>query len=242
VEKRTAQQPAPLPERKPLGASGQTVSSQNRRRRRIDEPCAIAGGSDFPNTIAMATRGARGRDIPFKKGRWYDPYHQNWLKGDYPIIGNKCFMILSAVSYTSVDLSRTPKPSGVQQRSTGKRRIFGKPEALSLNQIFQFTFEMFHGDSTYKPRDWAIKISPTFSLPNYLKRARKRRVNIDVRRGTNRTDTQVSLEEAFAEVKFADVNQNFDFIRRASASSHSFRIFGASFIQITTWARGLREF
>jgi len=37
-------------------------------------------------------------------------------------------------------------------------------------------------------------------------------VNIDVRRGTNRTDTQFSLEEAFAEVKFEDVNANFDFI------------------------------
>jgi hypothetical protein len=37
-------------------------------------------------------------------------------------------------------------------------------------------------------------------------------VNIDVRRGTNRTDTQVSLEEAFAEVKLKDVNENFDFV------------------------------
>ncbi len=37
-------------------------------------------------------------------------------------------------------------------------------------------------------------------------------VNIDVRRGTNRTDSHVSLEEAFAEVKLADVDADYDFI------------------------------
>jgi hypothetical protein len=37
-------------------------------------------------------------------------------------------------------------------------------------------------------------------------------VNIDVRRGTNRTDTHISLEEAFAEVKLTDVNENYDFV------------------------------
>ena len=37
-------------------------------------------------------------------------------------------------------------------------------------------------------------------------------VNIDVRRGTNRTDTHVSLEEAFAEVKLADLSANYDFV------------------------------
>jgi hypothetical protein len=37
-------------------------------------------------------------------------------------------------------------------------------------------------------------------------------VNIDVRRGTNRTDWHASLEEAFGEVKLADVNANYDFV------------------------------
>src|SRR5207247_7090716 len=157
-------------------------------------------------------KGARGRDIPFRRGRWYDPYNQSWLKGDYPIIGNKVFMILSAVSSSTVELSRTPKPSDVSSARPGSAEFFGKGEALAVNQIFQVTFEMFHGDSTFKPRDWAIKISPTLSLPNYLNARENGVVNIDVRRGTNRTATQFSLEEAFAEVKFEDVNANFDFI------------------------------
>jgi hypothetical protein len=200
------------PPRLPLGAAGGTsVASAPQTqsdRREVRDRWRIG----FPEYDRYGDKGARGRDIPFRRGRWYDPYNQSWLKGDYPIFGNKVFMILSAVSSTTTELSRAPKPSDVSSARPGSAEFFGKPEALAVNQLFQFTFEMFHGDSTFKPRDWAIKISPTFSLPNYLNARETGVVNIDVRRGTNRTDTQFSLEEAFAEVKFADVNENFDFI------------------------------
>jgi Carboxypeptidase regulatory-like domain len=212
VEKRDGPAIVNAPPREPLGAAGQpSVDSDPQTqsdRREIRDRWRIG----FPEYDRYGDKGARGRDIPFRKGRWYDPYNQSWLKGDYPIIGNKVFMILSAVSSSNIELSRTPKPSDTSSARPGSAEFFGKPEALAVNQIFQFTFEMFHGDSTFKPRDWAIKISPTFSLPNYLNARETGVVNIDVRRGTNRTDTHFSLEEAFAEVKLADVNENFDFI------------------------------
>lgn len=212
VEKRAEPPLVTVPERKPTGAARQeSVDSEPQTqsdRRAVRDRWRIG----FPEYDRYGDKGARGRDIPFKKGRWYDPYNQSWLKGDYPIIGNETFMILSAVSSTGVELSRTPKPSGVSSARPGSAEFFGQPEALAVNQIFQITFEMFHGDSTYKPRDWAIKISPTFSFPNYLNARENGVVNIDVRRGTNRTDTHFSLEEAFVEVKLKDVNANFDFI------------------------------
>lgn len=198
--------------RKPLGAAGEpSVESEPQTqsdRREVRDRWRIG----FPEYDRYGDKGARGRDIPFRKGRWYDPYNQSWLKGDYPVIGNKIFMILSAVSSSTVELSRTPKPSDVSSARPGSAEFFGQPEQLAVNQLFQFTFELFHGDSTFRPRDWAIKISPTFSLPNYLNARETGVVNIDVRRGTNRTDTQFSLEEAFAEVKLTDVNENFDFV------------------------------
>src|ERR1043165_8510553 len=212
VEKTKEEPLTTAPPRKPLGAAGAaSVESEPRTqsdRREVRDRWRIG----FPEYDRYGDKGARGRDIPFKKGRWYDPYNQSWLKGDYPIIGNKVFMILSAVSSSTVELSRTPKPSDVSSARPGSAEFFGKPEALAVNQLFQFTFEMFHGDSTFRPRDWAIKISPTFSLPNYLNARENGVVNIDVRRGTNRTDTQFSLEEAFVEKKLTDVNENFDFI------------------------------
>jgi len=212
VEKIEEKPIANVPPRKPLGAAGtQSVRSEPQTqsdRREVRDRWRIG----FPEYDRYGDKGARGRDIPFRRGRWYDPYNQSWLKGDYPIIGNKVFMILSAVSSTTTELSRTPKPSDVSSSRPGSAEFFGKPEALAVNQLFQFTFELFHGDSTFRPRDWAIKISPTFSLPNYLNARETGVVNIDVRRGTNRTDTQFSLEEAFAEVKLTDVNENFDFV------------------------------
>ena len=212
VEKTKEEPLTTVPPRKPLGAAGEaSVESEPQTqsdRREVRDRWRIG----FPEYDRYGDKGARGRDIPFKKGRWYDPYNQSWLKGDYPIIGNKVFMILSAASSSTVELSRTPKPSDVSSARPGSAEFFGKPEQLAVNQLFQFTVEMFHGDSTFRPRDWAIKISPTFSLPNYLNARENGVVNIDVRRGTTRTDTQVSLEEAFAEVKLFDVNDNFDFV------------------------------
>ncbi|HET6890709.1 MAG TPA: carboxypeptidase-like regulatory domain-containing protein, partial [Pyrinomonadaceae bacterium] len=166
----------------------------------------------FPEYDRYGDRGARGRDIPFTRGRWWDPYNQNVLKGDYPIKGDKLFMILSAVSSTGLELRRAPTPSDVSSDEPGSAEFFGQPEQLAANETLQLSFELFHGDTVFKPRDWAIKISPTFSIPNYLNARENGVVNIDVRRGTNRTDTHISLEEAFAEVKLTDVNENYDFI------------------------------
>ena len=166
----------------------------------------------FPEYDRYGDRGARGRDIPFKKGRWWDPYNQNLLKGDYPILGDKLFMILTAVSSTGVEQRRAPSPSGVSSVDPVSAEFFGRPEQFAAAQTVQFSFELFHGDTTFKPRDWAIKFSPTFSLPNYLDARENGIVHVDVRRGTNRTDWHASLEEAFGEVKLADVNANYDFV------------------------------
>jgi hypothetical protein len=154
----------------------------------------------FPEYERYGDRGARGRDIPFKRGRWWDPYNQNVLKGDYPIKGDKLFLILTAVSSTNVEQRRAPTPSGVSSVNTGSAEFFGRPEQFAAAETLQFSFELFHGDTTFKPRDWAIKFSPTFSVPNYLDARENGVVNIDVRRGTNRTDLHASLEEAFGEV------------------------------------------
>ena len=190
------------------GASVSSEPQQTADRRAMRDRWRIG----FPEYDRYGDRGARGRDIPFKKGRWYDPYNQSVLKGDYPIIGNKTFMVLSSVSTTTLELRRAPTPSDVSSDQPLSAEFFGQPEALAASETLQFTFELFHGDTTYKPRDWAIKISPTLSLPNYLNARENGVVNIDVRRGTNRTDTQFSFEEAFGEVKLADLSPNYDFI------------------------------
>ena len=196
----------------PLGHAGkETVASEPQTapdRREVRDRWRIG----FPEYDRYGDRGARGRDVPFKKGRWWDPYDQNVLKGDYPIKGNNTFFIFSAVSTSLIEQRRAPTPSGPNATEGQTAEFFGQPEQLAINQTVQLSFELFHGDTTFKPRDWAIKISPTFSIPNYVNARENGVINIDPRRGTNRTDTHISLEEAFAEVKLFDTDANYDFV------------------------------
>jgi hypothetical protein len=164
----------------------------------------------FPDYDRYGDKGARGRDIPFRKNSWLNPYDRNVLKGDFPIIGNDYFMILSGASTTGVEIRRTPSGNNVSSADPNSNNFFGRPESLSVNETLQLSFEFFKGDTVFKPRSWAVKISPTFSVPNYLNARENGIVNIDVRRGTNRTDYHVSLEEAFADVKLFDTNDNYD--------------------------------
>ncbi|MFL6374005.1 MAG: carboxypeptidase-like regulatory domain-containing protein, partial [Pyrinomonadaceae bacterium] len=168
---------------------------------------------NFPEYDRYGDKGARGRDIPFRRNnRWYNPYDRNLLKGDYPIVGNDYFMILSGVSTTGVEIQRTPSGNNVSSQDPNSNNFFGRPEKFALNETLQFSFEFFKGETTFRPRSWAIKISPTFSLPNYLNARERGIVNVDVRHGTNRTDTQVSLEDAFFEYKIANTDKNYDFV------------------------------
>ncbi|HET6647392.1 MAG TPA: carboxypeptidase-like regulatory domain-containing protein [Pyrinomonadaceae bacterium] len=197
---------------KPIGHAGdETVSSETQSipdRRESRDRWRIG----FPEYDRYGDRGARGRDIPFTKGRWLDPYNQSVLKGDYPIKGNKIFMILSGASTSVLELRRVPTSSDISSDQPSSGEFFGQPEQLAFSETVQLSFELFHGDTVFKPRDWAIKISPTFSVPNYLNARENGVVNIDVRKGTNRTDSHISLEEAFGEVKLVDVNENYDFV------------------------------
>jgi hypothetical protein len=164
----------------------------------------------FPEYDRYGDKAARGRDIPFRRSRWYNPYDFNLIKGDKPIFGNDYFLVLSGVSTTQVELRRTPSATNVSAAQPNFNNFLGRPESFSFTQTVQVSFELFKGQTTFRPRDWAIKISPTFSVPNYLNARENGIVNIDVRRGTTRTDYHVSLEEAFVEAKLFNTNDNYD--------------------------------
>ncbi len=87
----------------PTGTAGRdSVESKPQRfadRREVRDRWRIG----FPEYDRYGDKAARGRDIPFRRNRWFDPYNQSVLKGDYPIIGNDKFVIFSAVSSTGVD-------------------------------------------------------------------------------------------------------------------------------------------
>ena len=152
-----------------------------------------------------------GGEHPYVKGSRWDPFNRNKLKGDVPIIGKQTFLILTATSDTFLDGRRLPTPTDVSSARPGSSDFFGKGNQLFLDQTFAFSFDLFHGDTSFRPVDWRIRITPVVSL-NYLDVQELGVVNVDVRKGTTRLDSHLGLQEAFAEVKLHDLGPNYDFI------------------------------
>jgi len=146
---------------------------------------------------------------------WYDPFNRNRFKGDEPIwpeaLGQQVFLDFTATAETFFDGRRVPSPSGVSAAQPGSAGFFGRGEQAFFDQTFRFSFDLFHGDASFKPVDWRIRITPELSL-NDLDVRELGIVSPDVRRGTNRFDNHFGLQEAFAEVKLHDLSNNYDFI------------------------------
>jgi hypothetical protein len=149
-------------------------------------------------------------EVPYVKGRWYDPFNRNRLKGDYPLFG-RTFLNLNLVSDTAVTGRRLPVPSGVGSDDPGSADFFGRMGQFAYSQNFSFSATLFHGDTAYRPVDWQVRITPEINV-NYLKVRENGIVSPDVRAGTARLDAHASLQEAFIEAKIADLSKTFDFV------------------------------
>jgi Carboxypeptidase regulatory-like domain len=151
----------------------------------------------------------------YTRSRWYDPFNRNRYKGDQPVwpavLGQQTFFNLTASSETFFDGRRLPVPSGVSANEPGASTFFGRGEQAFVDQTIRFTFDLFHGDASFKPVDWRIRITPELSL-NDLAVRELGIVSPDVRKGTNRFDDHLGFQEAFVEVKLADLSPNYDFI------------------------------
>ncbi|HKW33566.1 MAG TPA: carboxypeptidase-like regulatory domain-containing protein [Candidatus Acidoferrum sp.] len=151
----------------------------------------------------------------YSKPRWYDPFNRNRFKGDEPIwperLGQQVFLNLTASAETFFDGRRVPSPSNGSSARAGSSDFFGKGEQAFFDETLSFAFDLFHGDASFKPVDWRVRVTPEFSL-NDLEVRELGIVGPDVRSGTNRFDNHLGLQEAFVEVKLHDLGPNYDFV------------------------------
>jgi hypothetical protein len=148
-------------------------------------------------------------ETPYVRGEWWDPYDLNVLKGDYPIIGQHTFFAFTARSDTVLEGRRLPTSSDVSAARPDSEGFFGRGEQLLFEQNFLLSFELFHGNAAFKPRDWELRATPVFNL-NYLRAEENGVVNIDPGRGTDRFDGHLAFEELFGDLKLADVSPFYD--------------------------------
>jgi Carboxypeptidase regulatory-like domain len=157
-------------------------------------------------------RYGRGGEYPYvRESHWWDPFNRNRLKGDEPIFGQQSFLNFTATSDTTLDERRVPQMSNTSSAQPGSSGYFGRGEQFALSETFRFSFDLFHGDTSFKPVDWRIQITPAVDV-NYLNVRELGIVNIDVRDGTTRLDAHAGLQEAFGEYKIRDLSPNYDFL------------------------------
>ena len=152
-------------------------------------------------------------DGPFSRGRLINPYRQNLVKGDYPIIGQHTFLNVTVTNFLQNEFRQVPTPTTPFESTDDpfEEEFFGTPDQYFLKNDLKLSIDLNHGDAGFKPFDWRIKLTPVFNL-NYLDVEELAVVHPDVRQGTTRYRTYVSLEEAFFESKLMDTSPNYDFM------------------------------
>lgn len=186
-------------------------------------------------------------DYPYDLGNIKNPYKQNVLKGDYPIIGQHTFLQLTASSISLVDTRQTPIGTTPFESTSRPRQeeFFGSPNQLVYNQFLVFSVDLNHGDSSFKPTDWRIKLTNFFNA-NTLNVDELAVVNPNVLKGVQRERTFYALQEYFIETKLADTSVYYDFVSARVGSqpfdndfrgflfvdtNRAFRLFGTNFSQ-----------
>jgi hypothetical protein len=195
----------------------------------------------FPDWDRYGRGHPPGDDYPYVEGHWWDPYNQNVLKGDYPIIGQNTFLEITVSNFNiseghNVPTATTPFESTARP---GEREFFGRSEQLFLQNFLSVSVDLFHGDASFKPADWRVKATPIFNV-NYLDVDELAVVNPDVSQGTARGRTYLALEEWFLEAKLADLSPDYDFMS-VRAGSQPFTSDFRGFIFSDT-NRGIRLF
>lgn len=183
----------------------------------------------------------RVSDYPYQPGQITDPYRQNVLKGDYPIYGQHIFFVFTGTNSTLFEgrmlpTATTPFESTLRPFTT---EFFGRTGQFVFSNLTLAQFEVFRGDASFKPKDWSVKVTPAFNA-NSLSVQELAVINPDVRKGTVRNRSFMTLQEWFVEYKLADLSPQYDFVSiRAGAQPFSSDFRGTLFSDVN---RGVRLF
>jgi hypothetical protein len=229
--------PAPLPGRRRPGVPQQVldepVSQSNPGALRAPPPEA------FPtDEIPVPDRWRLVESLGLVKERWFDPYHQNTLKGDRPLclptgeeqarrhaegrrpcrtprwLGlseHDWFLTLNAVSDTVIEPRSFPIPVGVQTtQRPGSNDVFGKNDSLVLSQTFILGAALTKGSTAFMPPHVEYRLSLAFNM-NYADVSERRILNVKPSSPTSRLDGWIGVQEAFVDYHLRDVSARYDF-------------------------------
>lgn len=170
-----------------------------------------------PNKISSASEFVPVPDRwgQFYKGRWYDPYNQNILKGDLPIFGKpgeEWFLELSAISDSFYEHHKLPVPVGIASTNhPGSINTFGGGNQNVFSETLITSFSLIRGDTVFRPPDYEFRFTPAINF-NYVDLRENGGLRADPSKGSQRGDSHLGVQELFADVHLADLSDRYDFI------------------------------
>ncbi|HKT85523.1 MAG TPA: hypothetical protein VJQ77_05495 [Novosphingobium sp.] len=155
------------------------------------------------------------------KERWFDPYHQNTLKGDrpidpakvkwLPIKGDDWFFGLNLISDTVLEPRTFPIPVGVQTTERpGSLDVFGKDASFVFSQTFIVGAGLTKGQTAFKPPEIEYRVALAFNF-NYVDVPERRVLHVEPSKPSHRSDHFVGLQELFVDYHIRNVSERYDF-------------------------------
>jgi hypothetical protein len=146
------------------------------------------------------------------KDKPWDPYHQNFLKGDKPLkAGEDWFLQFLAVSDTILEPRSLPTPVGPQAtEGPGSNDIFAGPDQTIFAQTFLAGIVYTKGSTVFKPPDWEYRLTLAGQY-NRVDIDDVRGLQIDPRKGNTRDDGFIAIQEVFVDKHLRDVSTRYDF-------------------------------
>lgn len=155
------------------------------------------------------------------KERWFDPYHQNTLKGDrpidrakvswLPIKGDDWFFVANVISDTVLEPRTFPIPVGVQTTARPQSLdVFGKDASFVFSQTFIAGLALIKGNTAYKPPDVEYRVTLAFNY-NYVDVPERRVLFVEPSKPTHRHDHFLGVQEAFIDYHIRNTSDRYDF-------------------------------
>src|SRR5471032_1758679 len=140
-------------------------------------------------------------------GQWWDPYNQNVIKGDRPILGtNDWFMDLTGVSDSVAEFRSFPTPVGAQTtQNPGSLDVFGDANSALYTQTFIAGVDVYQGSTAYKPPEIEFRFAAAANI-NYAQVSERRILNVDPAKQPHRLDGIVALQEGFMDYHIRNVD------------------------------------
>jgi hypothetical protein len=145
-------------------------------------------------------------------GQWWDPYNQNVIKGDRPILGtDDWFLDLTGISDSVAELRSFPTPVSIQTtQRPGSLDVFGQADSALYTQTFVAGADIYKGSTAFKPPEIEFRFAVAMNV-NYAQVSERRVLSVDPGRPTHRLDGLVGLQEAFVDYHIRNVDDRYDF-------------------------------